>query len=390
MNKSSFFDVPIDQTGDETVGRFARMRQAVVAWRWPVLLVFLPTLLVAAYYYLLAADQYESEAHFIVSSSSSEGLSGGSFGSLFGLSTGGSAQGQISAVTDYLQSSEAVGALRRNMDLVGMFNRPEADALSRLGTQSRSPEDILKYFRKMVKVHYDRDTGITSVTVHAFRPEDAHAIANRLLLLGEEQVNRMNRRRYDDAVAAAQKQVALAEQRVTTIQSRMTGYRQDVHDINPEVTGEAQIRLVSALKAQLATAQASLASMAGVISPSSPQYIATQRQVAALRAQMSAQSGQLASRSPTDVASNLGGFEDLKVQQEFAAKNYEAAAAALVKAQEEAARQQLYVDRVVDANMPGEALFPQRGRIVLLTFIALCVAYGIGWLILAGVREHAA
>ena len=367
MNKGGFFDVPIDQASGESVGRLARWRDAALAWRWPFLLVFLPTLIVAAYYYLLAADQYESEAHFIVSSSSSEGLSGGSFGSLFGISTGGSAQGQISAVTDYLQSSEAVGALRRNIDLVAMFNRPEADTLSRLGNQSKSPEEILKYFRKMVRVHYDRDTGITSVTVHAFRPDDAHVIANRLLLLGEEQVNRMNRRRYDDAVAAAKKQVALAEQRVASIQSRMTGYRQDVHDINPEVTGEAQIRLVSGLKAQLASAEASLASMAGVISPASPQYIATQRQVAALRSQIGMQSGQLASRSSTDVASNLGGFEDLKVQQEFAAKNYEAAAAALVKAQEEAARQQLYVDRAVDANMPGEALFPQRGRIVLLT-----------------------
>ena len=40
--------------------------------------------------------------------------------------------------------------------------------------------------------------------------------------------------------------------------------------------------------------------------------------------------------------------------------------------------------------MPVKSLFPQRGRIVLMTFIALCVAYGIGWLILAGVREHAA
>lgn len=390
MNRHSWFEISASTPEKEQDGGLRRLWDSTAAWHWPFLLVILPTLLVASYYYLIAADQYESEAHFIVSSSSSDGLSTGGLGSLFGIATGGSSQGQISAVTDYLESHAAVEALGKQLDLVAIFRRPEADALSRLSKPSPSPEDVLKYFKSMVKVHYDRDDGITTLTVHAFRPRDAQAIANRLLLLGEAQVNRMNQRRYQDAVAAAQKQVALAEDRVAKIQAQMTSYRQDMRDINPKVTGEAQIALVSSLKKQLVAAQASLVSMSGVISPASPLYIATKRQIGALQGQITAQSGELTGRSSSTVASNLGGYEDLSVQQEFAAKNYEAAAAGLVKAQEEATRQQLYVDRVVDANLPVESLFPQRGRIVLITFIALCISYGIGWLILAGVREHAA
>lgn len=390
MNSHSWFQASASLPDDDQDKGVRRFWSATRAWRWPFLLVILPTLLVAGYYYLIASDQYESEAHFIVSSSSSDGLSTGGFGSLLGIPTGGSSQGQIAAVTDYLQSHAAVEALSKNINLVAMFRRPEADALSRLSKAEPTPEEVLKYFRSMVKVHYDRDDGITSLTVHAFRPRDAQIIANRLLLLGEAQVNRMNQRRYQDAVAVAQKQVAIAEDRVAQIQSRMTDYRQGVRDIDPQSTGEAQIRLVSSLQAQLVSAQASLASMSDVISHSSPQYLATQRQIEALQRQIAAQSGELAGDSSSTVASHLGGYEDLRVQQEFAAKSYDAAAAALVKAQEEATRQQLYVDRVVDANLPVEALFPQRGRIVLITFIALCITYGIGWLILAGVREHAA
>ena len=40
--------------------------------------------------------------------------------------------------------------------------------------------------------------------------------------------------------------------------------------------------------------------------------------------------------------------------------------------------------------MPQKALYPERGRILLTVLIALLLAYAIGWLIVAGVREHAA
>jgi capsular polysaccharide transport system permease protein len=370
-------------------GGFRRLWDKAAAWRYPMLLVLLPTLIVAAYYYLVAADQYESEAHFIVNSDAMSGGSASGFGSLFGITAGGSGQSQTMAVPDYLQSHEAVAALGRKLDLVAMFRRPEADILSRLRNASPTPEALQKYFEGKVKVHHDGDTGITALNVHAFRPADAHAITNELLQLSEAQVNRMNRRRYEDAVAQAQAQLAIAERRVTQIQGQLTSYRQQGRDIDPQATGEVQIGLVSRLKAQLASAEASLATMGTSISPSSPQYIALQRQIRSLRGVMAAQSSELTGGNRA-IATNLGGYERLRVQQEFAAKNYTAAAAGLVKAQEDATRQQLYIVRVVDANMPVKPLFPQRGRIVLMTFIALCVAYGIGWLILAGVREHAA
>ena len=386
--KHNWFDAQVVQESDR-LGGLHSLWDKFAAWRYPFLLVLLPTLLTAGYLYLVAANQYESEAHFIVSSEASGGGSASGFGSLFGLTAGGSGQSQTMAVPDYLQSHEAVAELGRKLDLVAMFRRPEADILSRLRNPNPTPETLEKYLEKKVKVHHDADTGITELTVHAFRPGDAFAIANQLLQLGEVQVNRMNRRRYGDAVAAAQAQLQTAEGRVAQIQTQITSYRQQGHDIDPEVSGETQLRLVSGIKTQLATAQASLAAMRGTISPSSPQYIALQRRISSLEGVIANQASELTGGNRT-IASNLGGYERLRVQQEFAAKNYEAAAAALIKAQEDAARQQLYIVRVVDANMPVKSLFPQRGRIVLMTFIALCVAYGIGWLILAGVREHAA
>jgi capsular polysaccharide transport system permease protein len=110
--------------------------------------------------------------------------------------------------------------------------------------------------------------------------------------------------------------------------------------------------------------------------------------VRSLERELAGQSGRLTGTGQS-IAGNLGGYEDLKVRQDFVAKRYEAAAANLEKAREQASRQQLYLVRIVEPNMPVKSEFPQRGRIVLTVLLGLLIAYLIGWLLVAGVREHA-
>jgi len=78
------------------------------------------------------------------------------------------------------------------------------------------------------------------------------------------------------------------------------------------------------------------------------------------------------------------------MQRDFAAKRYEAAAAALESARHEALKQQLYLVRVVEPNLPQAALYPRRWLMLASVFFGALLVYGIGWLIVAGVKEHAA
>ena len=371
------------------------LRSRIVGWfvrrRNFLLIVFAPTILLAAYLYLVASDQYQTEAHFVVNSGgggASVPVSG--LGQMLGISAGLSgAQGQVLSVTDYLHSHDVVQTLRERVGLVDMFRRPGTDIFSRLQDENPTPEELLRYYRGKVSVHYDQDNSITTLKVRTFRPEDSYRIADSLLTLGEARVNEMNRRSYNDAVAVAREQLAQAEQGVADIQSRLTGYRQSGRDIDPAGTGEAQTSLVMGLRSNLSAAQARLSSMGSAISHASPQYVALSRHISALRRELANQSALLTGGGST-IAENLGGYEDLRVRQDFAAKRYEAAASALEQARLEAQKQQLYLVRVVNPNMPVKALFPERGKIVLTVFIGLLIAYGIGWLIVAGVREHAA
>ncbi|MDR6116758.1 MULTISPECIES: lipopolysaccharide biosynthesis protein [unclassified Sphingomonas] len=391
MNMHGIIAPSQDDLPEERPTLISRIIEAALRRRMLMLIVVLPTLLVTGYYYLIASDQYESEAHFLVKSAEGTTATSSGFGQLFGISGIGGSGGEAASVADYLRSHDAVAQLRKSIGLVELFRRPEADLLSRLNTADPTPERLLKYYDGKVSVTTDHDTGITTLAVRAFRPTDSYMIIHRLLDMGERRVNEMNARSYKDAIASSQRQLADAEKALAAVQGDITDYRQSKADVDPEGSGKAQIGLVSTLRANLAAAQAQLETTGAFISHSSPQYIALSRQVQSLRAQLAAQSNRLAGEtSNATIASNLGGYEDLRLRQEFAGKRYEAAAATLAQAQERAQRQQLYLVRVVDANLPVKSLFPQRAKIVLTVFFGLMLVYSIGWLIAAGVREHAA
>jgi capsular polysaccharide transport system permease protein len=365
--------------------------RAIARRRGFLAVVVAPTLVAALYLFGVAARQYESEAHFTVKTaaqSSSNYTTG--LAQMFGVSGAMTpSQSESYSVGDYLTSHDAVTALRRRFDLVSMFHRPEADIASRLWDSHPAAEQLLKYYRRQVKVAYASETGITTLKVHAFRAADAQAIAEALLEMGEWRVNVLNQRALDNATRVAERQLNEAEVGLAASQGSMTHLRQSGRDIDPEHSSVADITMLAELRGQLAQSRAQLAAMGGAIQPDSPQYAAMADRVRALQTQMDAEAGKLAG-APDAASRNLSAFESLKLRQDFASKRYEAAATALESARSDALKQQLYVVRVVEPDRPEKALFPQRWLILASVFFAALLTYGVGALIVAGVREHSA
>ncbi len=392
MNKHSgnIIAPALDASLIAPASQMRQMLERLRAYRGFLLVVAVPTLIVASYVYLFAADQYQSEAHFLVRSTDSNTTSASGVGQLLGL-TGGLSQSDSegASVADYLSSHDAVAALNSRANIVQRFRRPEADFLSRLDTEKPTPENLLHYYKGKVFVRADHDSGITDLQVRAFRPDDAYVMIQDLLQLSEDRVNELNLRRYNDAISSSQHELSEAEAAVNGVQGQMTALRKARGDIDPQSAGEAQIKLASELNGDLVAAKAQLATMGGLIKHDSPQYIAMARQVRSLEAQSATQS-KMASGHTSTIANDLGSFEDLRIRQGFAAKRYEAAAASLEKARDQARRQQLYLTRIVEPNRPVKALYPERLKITLTVFGALLLIYSMGWLLAAGVREHAA
>jgi capsular polysaccharide transport system permease protein len=202
-------------------------------------------------------------------------------------------------------------------------------------------------------------------------------------------VNVLNGRNFRDSIANANRELAKIEVSLERLQGRLTNFRQSRKDIDPQASGQAQIELVSRMTADLSAARAQLAAMGGMIRHDSPQYAALASHVRALEAQVGSQSTRLTG-DDNAIATDISGYEDLRMKKDFLTRRYEAAAASLDKAREQAQRQQLYIVRVVEPNYPVKALFPQRARIVGTVLIGLLLVYALGWLVVAGTREHAA
>lgn len=369
-------------------------RPALLAWlekrRWFALFVILPTLLTAIYYGFIASDIYVSESRFVIKSPDQKRSSMTSLANLIqttGLSGG---QEQSNEVLEYVRSRDALKALERDPSIRNAYSGPKGDFLSRFPMPvfgDNGFEDLYKYYGKMVDARLDNETGTAIVTVKAFNAKDAHAINVELLNLSEALVNKLNARAQSKGVIEAQKQVDLAASRAKKARVALAQFRNSQELIDPSKQAVGVIEIANAMIAQRAGLQAQLDQMQRV-APANPSIPALRQRIAAISDQIASQDSRVVGNG-NGIASKMGGYENLLVEQEFATEALNVANAALTQARAEAVRQQFYLERVVEPNTPDMPLLPHRLLSVLVVAAAAACLYFVGWMLVVGVLEHA-
>ena len=375
--------------GSPAPGTRPRLRRlSLQAWLF-ILIVAIPSVAAAIYYLILAAPLYVSEARFVVRARSESAGPGGLGLALasVGVDIG---QGQTDAfeVHEYMVSRDAVADLQRRLDLRAVLARPGADFLARFPRpfESHSFESLFNNYQRFVTVGYNATTGISTLRVEAFRPEDAAAVSTALLDGGEALVNRLNDRAAQDAIAEAQREVVEAEARSLQAQVALTEFRNREQLIDPTSSSNLGLSLVSQLEGQLAGLRADRASQAA-LTPQSAELPILDRRIAAFEAQIVAEQARIAGQT-NSLAPKIGEYERLTLERDFADKTVATADAALEEARVDARRKQLYLERVVYPNIPDKAERPQRWVSLLMVLVTTLVAWAIVVLAIAGLREH--
>jgi capsular polysaccharide transport system permease protein len=353
------------------------------------LIIVLPTLITSAYYFLIAADQYASEAQFIIRGAGSTSA-GSFFGQLLSSSSiiGQTSQEDLLTIGNYMQSHDALKALQEKIDLATLFRRPEADWFARLKSNATA-EDFLDYYKGRVTVDFDALTGIATMRVRAFRPEDAEQIAQTLLALGEAKVNSFSDRQREDTLKVARTEVDRAEQRVFAARDQMTQFRDREKTIDPGKSSAIVMELIGKLEGQLAQTRAEITEASAYLKPDNAKLISLRNKADAVQSQIVAEKKRLTGDN-TALAPVVSAYERLMLEREFSDKGYASAMLSQETARTEAMKQHYYLVRVVEPNLPEKALYPKRVLTVSTLFVALCFTYGIGWLIISGIREHTA
>jgi capsular polysaccharide transport system permease protein len=81
-------------------------------------------------------------------------------------------------------------------------------------------------------------------------------------------------------------------------------------------------------------------------------------------------------------------YARLQLDAQFTEKELASAMAALESARKEAERKQLYLEELVQPNVPDEAIEPKRLRGIATVFALGLVTWGLLSLLLASIREH--
>jgi capsular polysaccharide transport system permease protein len=249
-------------------------------------------------------------------------------------------------------------------------------------------EALYKAYSRFVTVDVDSGSGVSTLQIKAYRPEDAQRIAAALVKFSEQLVNTLNERARRDALSAFQGEVATIEKKIADIQSQLTAYRIKQKMLDPKSAAAGPVELLGQMNAQLASAKGQLAEVMKN-APSSPQVSLMRTRIGSLE-KLIAEERSKVTGDTNSVVTAASEYERLDVQRLLAEKTLASALASLESARLEAQRQNIYIETIAQPNLADYPLYPRR-LVSFATVVATCLlAYGIAWLLIASVREHAA
>ena len=294
------------------------------------------------------------------------------------------------AVHEYLLARDVVRRLEREDDLRSLLGRPEGDLITRfpgIWYWRKDFEALYQAYSRFVTVEVDGTSGVSTLQVKAYRPEDAERIARALLTFSEQLVNTLNERARHDALAVFQREVEATEQNIAKIQTQLTAYRIKQKMLDPKSASAGPLELLAQMNGQLANSKGQLAEIIKN-SPHSPQIPLIRTRIVSLEKLIAEERSKITGDN-NSVATTLGEYERLDVRRLLAEKTLASALTSLEAARLEAQRQQLYLETIAQPNLADYPLYPKR-LASFATVVASCLLlYGIAWLLVAGVREHA-
>lgn len=354
-----------------------------------IAMVLVPTGFAAFYLWTIAEDQFASTVGFSVRTeevSSAVELLGG----ITELS--GSSSSDTDILYEYIQSQKMVSLLNDELDLEGIWSRPEYDPVFAYDP-SGTIEDLVDYWSRMVKIYYDSGSGLIEIRVLAFDPDDAETIASNIFRESSEMINELSAIAREDAVRYARIDLDEAVERLKETREAVTLFRNQNRIVDPTVDLQTQAGLLGTLQQQLAEALIELDLLGETTQSSDPRLGQAQRRVAVIEKRIEEERRKRGISGGSDTNEELfstlvGEYERLIVDREFAEQTYVSALAGRDAALAEARRQSRYLAAHIEPTHAQRAQYPQRNVILSLLALFLFVAWAIVLLVFYSLKDR--
>ncbi len=360
-----------------------------------VIWVIAPLCVTGWYLFAVAQDQYASQVGFSVRTEE-VGSAIELLGGITELS--GSSSSDTDILYEYIQSQQMVRAISARLNLRDIYAVP-GDPVFALGEDARI-EALSTYWQSMVKVFYDRGSGLIEVRVLAFEPADATAVATAVFDESSEMINKLSTIARADATRYAEEELLRARERLKEARQATTAFRNRTGIIDPQADIQGQMGLVNALQSQLADVLVSRQTLLDSgTSASDPRVTQLDVRIEAIRKQIAAERSEFGGTGsgPSErggmtrdaaYSTLLEEYEALEVDREFAEKSFLSALAARDASVAEAQRQSRYLASYVAPTLAETSQYPRRFMLMAILGGFLLVSWSIGTMIYYSLRDR--
>lgn len=338
------------------------------------LVVAVPVLVVALYLTVFAKPQYASEVGFVVrqeeTGSASQMLGG--LGQMLGTQSAGNSD----LLFEFIQSQDIVQRIDNNFDLIAHYSQtwPWDPVFS--VWPSATVEELRNFWQRMVRITYDKSSGIILVEVRARSPEAAREIASEIVRQSESMINTLNAAARRDSVSNADIDLDVALSQLRSAREQLIEFQARTQIIDPQADMQGRMGVLGNFQQQLAQALVDFDLLTQTADRADPRVLQLERRIAAIEDRIAQERQSFAAQNVTventDYPTLLAQYEGLRVDLLFAEESYRSALTARTMARTNAERQQLYLATFVAPTLAQKSEYPQRLLLISLTaFFAL-------------------
>lgn len=351
------------------------------------LIVLLPTAIAVLYFGLIASPVYISRSSFVVYTPNQRGGEQTGLAALLSTLGGSNSTSAAETISNYTQSWSAMEALNQSYNLRKIFG--DADVFNRFGGIFHPFTDMVhlwRYYQNMVSDGPDPTTGISTLIVKAYTPQDAQKINAFLLAKGQSIVNQLNETARQSAVSYAEQDVQMAQEKYKAATLAVAKYRNEQGVYDPNAQSGGQFNLIQTLQGKLINVTIELSALEAH-APDNPQIPVLKTTIASLKHQIM-QAEQAVAGPGKSLASQDTQYQILNVNLMLAQSLLESAVVSLEQARTTAQKQELYLETISSPNLPDAAEEPDRLEDILAVFIISIMIWGVLRVIIGGIREH--
>ena len=353
-----------------------------------ICLVVVPFFAGCIYFCFLARDRYVSISHVVVRHSSEiQSPQAGGFAALLHGMTSPSREETL-YVREFIGSLDMLNELQAELNFRQHYEGRFSDPFFWLPAGAPI-EDVLKFYNRVVKAHFDDVTGLLRIEVQAFDSAFAQQVVNSILRRSEIVVNELSQKIARDQMAFAEAELRDARERLDATQRELLEFQSKNNYLDAQASATSRGEVIATLEGELVKERAILKDLLSTLNPAAPQVRQKRSRIGALEQQLIAESKKLLS-TPEGGQLNVvaSDYKNLKLSAEFALESYKLAVMSVERTRVDSVKKVRSLVVVLKPAVAESAIYPRAAYNLLTLMLGLLMFYAIVRFLIASVKDH--